>query len=121
MNHTLADIDHTFSDVESVEEEKEETSDEKLSSDDFRHREELAELNKVSSHLRCHLRCHIRSDSFFSDFLTHFFQLREELQNYKINDDDIKTLTKIVKPAEPLVFLYQAIHLLKEGNSHGFA
>lgn len=87
------ETDLTISDVESVEEEKEETSDEKLSSDDFRHREELAELNK----------------------------LREELQNYKINDDDIKTLTKIVKPAEPLVFLYQAIHLLKEGNSHGFA
>jgi len=87
------ETDLTISDVESVEEEKEETSEEKLSNEDFRHREELVELNK----------------------------LRAELQNYKISDDDIKTLVKIAKPAEPLVFLYQALHLLKEGDSHAFA
>lgn len=82
----------TISDVESAGEEKEEEREEKESSEDSRHREELVELNK----------------------------LREELQKYKISEDDIKTLVKISKPSEPLVFLYQAIHLLKEGNTHAF-
>ena len=39
--------------MESIEEEKEETSEERLSSEDFRHREELVELNKVNKGPQC--------------------------------------------------------------------